>query len=429
MIDLKILNKITDKEIRDGVKAAVEKNLLPANTNKAYPGHFTVVADGSAFGADYTWPGLDSWEMAGAYLELGMHDVVLKYFDFVEASQRHDGNIPFAVWSAEDFVDPKSRLTFARGLKYPDDIFEYSPPDKGYPKRSWIGLFTHWVHENPLSLLAPICYLLTADEIFAKTKDIQWVNEKLDSLERACLYINSKKSPDGLIGGAGFYIELPPRKEWDGITQCYAYKAFKNMAFLFNSAGIIKRAEFWDNTADALGEAFRKNYWRGGHFAEYIHPENGAVDFHGLTDVDWAAIGLGLATEEQVKILWPKLIEEKNFWWGDMPTQAVSMPYTYRTWEFGRKVGFETNGPIYDMGAIGRIWNVELLACMAMKDYKRIKESVKLVCRMGNKNDGFWHERYHMLQNKQVFAAGPKGYCEYAAILVRIVLGNIELFV
>jgi len=27
-----------------------------------------------------------------------------------------------------------------------------------------------------------------------------------------------------------------------------------------------------------------------------------------------------------------------------------------------------------------------------------------------------------------VYPAGPKGYCEYAAILARIVLGNPELF-
>ena len=75
------------------------------------PGHFSITADGAAFGADNTWPGLDSWQMAGAYLHLvsapgictwylhlvsapgictwylhlGRQQLVLDYFDFVRA--------------------------------------------------------------------------------------------------------------------------------------------------------------------------------------------------------------------------------------------------------------------------------------------------------------------------------------------------------
>jgi len=58
-----------------------------------------------------------------------------------------------------------------------------------------------------------------------------------------------------------------------------------------------------------------------------------------------------------------------------------------------------------------------------------VKKAVKLVCQMGLKHDGYWFERYHMLQDRRVSPAGPKGYCEYAAILARIVLGNIDLFI
>jgi hypothetical protein len=428
MIDLSVIDRIKDEETREGVRAAVYKTLLPAHTDKAYPGHFTVVADGSAFGAEYTWPGLDSWEMAGAYLELGMEEAVTGYFDFVQASQRADGNIPFAIWTAEDFSDPESRKTFARGLNYPDDIYAYKPPCGTYPAKNWIGLFNHWAYENPLSILAPVCYPMTAGEIFSHTKDTGWLKVKLPSLEKACSYILTKKSSKGLIGGAGFYIELPPRREWDGITQCYTYKAFSDMALLYEAAGNREKAVYWKKQAEELKAVFRLNYWKDGHFAEYIHPEYGAVDFHGFCDVDWAAIGLGLADDSQIQELWPGLLAEKNFWWGGMPTQAVTKPYTYREWEFGKKVPFETNGPIYDMAAMGRIWYVEMTACLAMKDYDRVRQAVALVCRMGLKHDGYWFERYHMLQDRRVSSAGPKGYCEYAAILTRIVLGNMELF-
>ena len=63
--------KISDPVIRAGVEAAVFKNLIPAATERACPGHFTINADGGGFGSDTTWPGLDSWQMTSPYLQLG----------------------------------------------------------------------------------------------------------------------------------------------------------------------------------------------------------------------------------------------------------------------------------------------------------------------------------------------------------------------
>ena len=66
---------------------------------------------------------------------------------------------------------------------------------------------------------------------------------------------------------------------------------------------------------------------------EYIHPEHGLVDSHGLSDVNWAAVAFGVATDEQLKKLWPRLMDEKGFWLGDMPTQTVTKPFAYESWD------------------------------------------------------------------------------------------------
>ena len=165
------IRRIADPEIRAGVEAAVFKNLIPAATERVYPGHFTINADGGGYGSDSTWPGLDSWQMIGPYLQLGRTRLVLDYFDFVRASQRKDGNIPFAIFNGN--TRPGGCL---RGLKYPDDLFTYKPPKReGLPAssqetRQWIGLFEHWQTKGfPLSTLAPVCYVLTAAEIFDAT--------------------------------------------------------------------------------------------------------------------------------------------------------------------------------------------------------------------------------------------------------------------
>ncbi len=90
---------IADSEIRAGVEAAVFKNLLPAATEQDYPGYFTSSPMGKPMAAR---PGPDSirgrWP---GYLLLGRTRLVLDYFEFVRASQRKDGNIPFAVFTGD----------------------------------------------------------------------------------------------------------------------------------------------------------------------------------------------------------------------------------------------------------------------------------------------------------------------------------------
>ena len=205
--DLAPVRKIADADIRAGVEAAIVRNLIPAATEQAYPGYFNITADGNAYGGEATWPGLDSWQMAGAYLILGRTRLVLDYFEFVRASQRKDGNVPFAIFTGD--TRPGGHLC---GLKYPDDVFTYQPPKRdGLPgssqqTRTWIGLFEHWQPKaNPLSVLGPLCYVLTAAEVLDATRSTPWLREQLASIEAAAKYVLTRKGHNGLIGGSGFY--------------------------------------------------------------------------------------------------------------------------------------------------------------------------------------------------------------------------------
>lgn len=417
--------------IHQGLTAAIKKSLEPAATERAYPGHFMIVADGHWFGAENTWPGLDSWQMAGAYLLLGRTELVRGYFDFVQASQRADGNIPFAAFPAEP--PPDNLTTYLKGVRLPRDVFTFAPNREGYATRQWVGLYSHWIAGiNPLSILAAVSYVLLGDELFAATQDRAWLQAKLPSLELAAGYLLSRKSENGLIAGAGFYTELPPRHQWDGVGQCYAVYAFRRVAAMCAAHGNVAAAARWRGEAEMLAARFREVFWRGDHFAEYVHPERGVVDLHGLSDVNWAAVAHEVATPAQADALWPRMMAERSFWHGDMPTQTVSKPFTYQEWEFHSShedVGFEIPvGPLYDAAAMGRVWFLEWQACVKRGETKRVRESVLKVCQMGLKCDGFWHERYHPLQVARVDMTGPRGYCEYPSILVRAVLGNPEIF-
>lgn len=416
-----LVTRIADPFIRAGVAASIERTLMPAQARPAYPGHFTVTVDGRHFGSQTTWPGLDSWQMAGAYLLLGQRQLVLDYFAFVRASQRADGNVPFAIFPGD--VAPAATETYLRGLRYPADAYRFN-------ERKWIGLFEHWqVRANPLSVLAPICYVLTASEIAAGETTCNWLRANIASIELSAQFVLTRRGANGLIGGAGFYVECPPRDQWDGVTQCYAVRAMRELARMGELAGIPALAQRWTREADLLARTFRDVFWVGDHFAEYVHPTHGLVDLHGLCDVNLAAIALDVATDEQAEILWPRLTCEPALWHGGMPTQLVSDPLAYQDWERPEALPFDhENGDFYDVAAMGRVWFLDALACWRMGDVDRLRESVRLVCRMGERNGWQWHERYHAQPDGSVKPAGPAGYCEYAAVLARVVLGQPDVF-
>jgi hypothetical protein len=421
-----LISKIKDPVIRAGVKAAVEKNLIPAATQEFYPGYFNISADGGAYGGA-TWPGLDSWQMAGAYLLLGRTRLVLDYFDFVQASQRKDGTVPFAIFDGATQADG-----CLSGLRTPEDVFTYAPaasddaPAAALQPHKWIGLFTHWEPKaNPLSTLGTICYLLTASEIYDATHSRLWLREKLPSLQAAASSLLDLKSPNGLISGSGFYTEVPPRYQWDGVTQCYAVHAFRLLASLCRAAGDKAQSDRWNAEAARLTRAFTGAFWREDHFGEYVHPDHGLVDSHGLSDVNWAAVAFGVADTKQTRRLWPKLLSDKAFWTGGMPTETVTKPFDYEDWEFSDPI--PSGIPrLNDVAAMGRAWYLEACACRRMGDRGRLVESVKEVCEAAA--DGYWRERYHPIAGGSVEPAGAGKYCEYPAVLVRVVFGNPDWF-
>jgi hypothetical protein len=288
-------------------------------------------------------------------------------------------------------------------------------------------MFGHWQPKaTPLSNLASVCYVLTAAEIFAHTKDQQWLKERLGSIEAAAKWLLSRKTAkNGLIPGSGFYTELPPRHGWDGVSQCYVVHTFRHVSLLLGASGDEAGQKRWTAEADALAARFAKVFWRDDHFAEYIHVERGLVDSHGLSDTNWAAAGLGVASDAQMEKLWPRLTSDKGFWAAGIPTYTVTKPFSYEPWELHEKLSFGAPAT-KDVAAMGRVWYLEVQACERMRDTKRLVESARLVCRAAR--DGYWRERYQVQRDGKAIPVGADRYCEYAAVLIRTVLGNEDAF-
>lgn len=386
---------LPDAAINEAYERSATQNVLAAVNAKVFFGYFSVCADGQGFGYGNSYPSLDGHQMTDALLRLGRVDVVKANWNYVRKFQRPDGRLPLAI------------LPGAAG----QTIGQSAPGSR--PALSRVdpngGLYTHWVPGDPLRALAAPTYIQNADVIYRYTHDRGWLDEQLPSINLAADQLASLTDPDGGVRGAGYYVERPARIEYDGVAQCHAADAFRRVAALDNLAGRLDAARRYQDLADRVTGHFRRVFWVGDHFAEYIHPERGVVSSHGLTDVDWSAIATGLASAEQVAILWPRLKDERRFDYGGMPAGISTRPDSYEAWEF-------TTNDRYDLAAMGRVWYLQCWAYARMGDGNRLVDSIRKVCKVGREHGYSWRERY-----TDKGGHGVEKYCEYPANLIRIV--------
>jgi len=378
---------LPDPEIVQACERAAKQNVLAAVNDAIFPGYWSVCADGKGHGHGNTYPSLDGHQMTDALLALGRVPTVKANWDYVRSFQRPNGHLPLAI------------LPGLAGRTIAND----TPVDPNG------GLYRHWVPGDPLRALASPTYIQNGDAIFRHTQDREWLAAQLPSINLAADHLATLTNGDGAVAGAGYYVERPTRVEHDGVAQCHAADAFQRVAELNRLVGNRQEAERYQQLAERVAAHFRREFWVKDHFAEYIHPQRGAIASHGLTDVDWSAIATGIASGEQTAILWPRLKDETRFYYGGMPTGIATLPETYESWEF-------LHGDRFDLAAMGRVWYLECWARARMSDAAGLVASIRRVCKVGRDGGYYWRERYTAKGGH-----GVEKYCEYPANLIRIV--------
>ena len=386
---------LPDSELVLAFEQASTKNVLAAVNPKVFFGYWSVCADGQGFGYGNTYPSLDGHQLTDALLWLGQVEVVKANWSYVRSFQRQDGLLPLAIFPS------------MAGRKIGPGNTQATIAKNG-------GLYEHWVPGNPLGALASPTYIQNADAIFRNTLDKEWLSAQIPSINLAANYLASLTTIDGVVKGAGYYVERPTRFESDGVTQCHAVDALLRASVLNQIVGKNDMAQRYKRLAEKIRHHFVNRFWVKDHFAEYLNPERGLIASHGLTDVDWAAIATGVATSRQQRVLWPQLKNEERFHYGGMPTGISTRPETYEDWEF-------THPDRYDLAAMGRVWYVEAWARTRMGDAQGLLDGLRKVSQVGRENGYYWRERYQPDGKGGVRAAGPNTYCEYPANLIRIV--------
>jgi len=370
--------------LNDVYRHAAQDNVLKALNPDVFFGYFCVCADGQGFGFANSYPSLDGHQLSHALLYLGRSAEVLANWAYVKQRQKPDGHLPIMVNANGE------------------------------------GLYTHWCPGDPLRALGPVTYAHNAHAIYAHTLDDAWLRANLPSLNLAMGYLESLTTPGGRVGGAGFYVEMPTRIEWDGVSQCYAVDALERAAALNARAGDEPNRARWAALAQRIRANFAREFWRGDHCVEYLHPARGAIDTHGLTDVDWAALAIGMLPEAEAQRLWQRAKDERGFRYGGMPTGISTHPESYEDWEFIPADQFPNHDRRHDLAAMGRVWYLESWARARWGDIAGLLDAMRAVADIGAANGYSWQERYFP-SGAGPRPGGPMTYCEYPANLVRIV--------
>ena len=386
---------LPDENLVTAYRHAATQNVLAAVDPGVFPGYFSVCADRSGFGRGNTYPSLDGHQMTEALLWLGKVEVVKSNWDYVRSFQRPNGHLPLAI------------LPSRAGQPIGSGDAQATVDANG-------GLYEHWVPGNPLAALASPTFIQNADVIYRHTLDRGWLEAQIGSVNLAADYLTTLTTREGIVRGAGYYIERPTRIESDGVAQCHAVDAFRRAAALNRVLDQETAAVRYERMAEGIGSHFTAKFWTDTHFAEYLHPTRGLIASHGLTDVDWAALATGVALPGQQATLWPRLRTETAFYYGGMPTGISTRPETYEDWEF-------SHPDRHDLAAMGRVWYLEAWARSRFNDAKGLLDGLRRVAEEGRKHGYFWRERYYPSSTNSTVPAGAEKYCEYPANFIRIV--------
>lgn len=389
--------ELPDVLLAEAYSKSASRNVLAALNPSVFFGYFSACVDGGGHGSNTTFPGLDWGQQCEALLFLGRIEEVLASWEYIRQYQRPDGLLPFAILPS----------CAGQTINMLDSGNYLQVNTNG-------GVYDHWVSGNMFRALANTTALMTADAILRITQDREWLIGNRGYLRGLVDWLFQLITVDDLVEGHGYYLERPARFNVEGIDQCYTAYSFDIASSLFLLIGDEEYARLCKDAAKRVTRSFRTHFWAGDHCVEYIHPSRGAIDSHGLTDVDWASIATDLASDQQIEVLWPQLKDNRSFIYNGVPTGISTRPEEYEAWEF-------QNLDRHDLAAMGRVWYLEAWARARMGDANGLIQSLHRVAEAGRANGWYWYERYYSEKTGDLASHRINKYVEYPANLIRII--------
>lgn len=229
-------------------------------------------------------------------------------------------------------------------------------------------------------------------QYYCLTKDLDFLQESMDALEKNCGYIEHFIRKDGLLCAHVYYEDQVIKDGQVTQAQCFAVNSFRLMAKLEALLNRNDQAQHYTAMAELLGETvgrdFPAGYWdnRENRFIDWIDSKGAAHDHIHLLANELPVL-FGLTSERQAAHC-AALIEEYDGVFSKFPSFVAAKIEDYTRSEYG-------NSP-YDLCAAGRYWCWDAEYLAFNRNAEQLQRQLLQVARQAELDGFLMGERYDM---------------------------------
>lgn len=228
---------------------------------------------------------------------------------------------------------------------------------------------------------------------YSLTKDLGFIREYLDDIEKNCAYIERFITADGFLD-SHVYFEDQVIKDFSVLqAQLFAAHSFTMMAEIERLSGREEKAEHYLTVSRQLGEkavlAYPQGFWdeENRRFIDWIDAKGQKHDRIHLLANELPEL-FGFASERQIAAC-RKTIEDNKEVFEKFPSFVAAKIDEYTPDEIG------SGGP-YDLCAAGRYWCWDAEYAAYRKDGEKLLSQLLQVCRQAEEDGYAMGERYDM---------------------------------
>lgn len=266
-------------------------------------------------------------------------------------------------------------------------------PNRDREYNVWRFSNNHLKRAQMFRVTANIEFIEEVYQYYCMSKDIDFLKQHIDAIERNCSYIErfiDKK--DNLLNSHVYYEDQVIKNGKVTQAQCFAVNSFRLMAKLERHLGRNTKAEHYETLAQELGKAVVKPYPHGywdnenKRFIDWIDKRGKKHDHIHLL-ANQLPVLFNLTDKEQADCSL-KAVEENADVFNKFPSLVSAKIEDYTRSEIG-------NSP-YDLCAAGRYWCWDATFKAYQEDGSALLKQLTQVAKEGEKDGFLMGERYDM---------------------------------
>lgn len=266
-------------------------------------------------------------------------------------------------------------------------------PSRSREYNVWRSTMDRTERAQMFRITANIEFVEAVFNYYSLTKDLDFIKEHIDDIEKNCAYIERYIKPDGFLDSHVHYEDQVIKDFAVNQSQFFAANSFCLMAEIERLLGRPEKAEYYSSLGKKLGEkavkAYPDGFWdsENKRFIDWIDSKGRKHDRIHLLANQLPEL-FGFADKNQIDCCRKVILEHKEIF-EKFPSFVAAKIEDYTDSEIG-------DGGPYDLCAAGRYWCWDAEYLAFRNDGKKLHDQLIQVCVQAEADGYFMGERYDM---------------------------------